>query len=77
MAMLINLPTGTMVDGMLISLPITAGGGGGSGTDHHASWEEIVSAATVTIDAYKQMVVLGPFILDGTLLIEGSLIVED
>ena len=48
-----------------------------SGTDHHCSWENILSSETVTISSRKQMVVYGEFILDGILNIDGSLILED
>lgn len=56
---------------------ITSTSSGGSSTDHHASWRVISSSQSVTIDASKQMIVFGEFLQDGTLLIEGDLILED
>ncbi len=59
----------------------TIGGRGGqstgSGTDHHSGWREILSGETVTIAARKQMVVFIELINDGTLEVEGDLIIED
>lgn len=48
----------------------------GSGEDHHSGWFEIVVAQTVNIAARKQMVVFGTFVMDGTLNIDGQLILE-
>lgn len=50
---------------------------GGSSTDHHASWKEIQTSQTVTVSQYKQMIVFGEFIQDGTLYVDGDLILED
>lgn len=51
--------------------------GSGSGDDHHSSWAIITVGQTVTITANKQSVVFGDFVMDGTLLLEGDLILED
>ena len=51
--------------------------GGSSGTDHHASWQEIITSQEVTIAERKQMIVFGVFINDGVLNVDGTLIVED
>lgn len=57
---------------------ISSGGtGSGGGQDHHSGWQEIQSGQIVTVSAYKQMVVFGDFNHDGTIYVEGSLILED
>jgi hypothetical protein len=48
----------------------------GGGTDHHCGWYVILIGATVTIVENKQMVCFGGMILDGTLNIDGQLILE-
>lgn len=50
--------------------------GGGSGTDFHNSYEEILSDEIITIVSRKQMVVFQELDLSGELRIEGSLFLE-
>lgn len=60
----------------IINSQIPATSTGGSGTDHHASWFNIQVGETVTIASRKQMIVFGDFTQDGTLNIDGTLILE-
>lgn len=48
---------------------------GASGVDYHAGIDEIILGETITIAARKQMHVHGEFINDGTLIIDGKLII--
>lgn len=45
-------------------------------TDHHSGWEIIVLNSTEKIAMNKQMVCFGAFTVDGTLIIDGALILE-
>jgi len=46
------------------------------GTDHHSGFYEIVFGIVVIIALHKQMAVFGDVHVDGTLVIEGQLILE-
>lgn len=47
-----------------------------SSTDHHAGWGEILSGETVTIASRKQMRVNGTFSNSGTLINNGTLVLD-
>ena len=51
-------------------------GGGTSTTDHHSGYKIIASSSTVTIDSNKQMINYGIFTIDGTLIVDGDLILQ-
>lgn len=44
--------------------------------DYHCGWREIVIGQEVTVVERKQMAVFQGLILDGTILVEGELILE-
>lgn len=50
--------------------------GGSTSTDHHSGWYYIPAMQTVTVAENKQMVVFGTFTYDGTVNIDGQLILE-
>lgn len=47
--------------------------GGGSGAENF-SYEEVISTKEVTIPLYQQMVVFDGIIVDGTLNVDGTLV---
>lgn len=49
---------------------------GGGGTDFHSGYYEIQNAQTVTIEEFKQSVTFGTLVNDGTLNVDGQLILE-
>lgn len=49
---------------------------GFSGADHHSGYYEIVASSTITIAEYKQSVTFGVLTLEGSLLVDGQLIME-
>lgn len=55
---------------MAFVVPITAG------SDWHCGWEYIPDGVIVRIIENRQSVCFGTFAVDGTLLLEGSLILE-
>lgn len=47
-----------------------------AGSDWHCGWSTIPLNTTVRIIEYRQSVTFGPLEIEGTLLLEGSLILE-
>lgn len=45
-------------------------------TDHHSGWYFIPALSLVTLLLNKQMAVYGPIDIEGSLIIEGQLIME-
>jgi hypothetical protein len=56
---------------------IKSSGTGGQGTDHHSGWKKILDGQTVLVAENKQMVVFGTLENDGSLHVDGELILED
>lgn len=52
-------------------------GADSSTDDFHSGYFEILIGQVVLISARKQMSVFGTFLLDGTIFVEGQLILED
>ena len=48
----------------------------GGFTDHHSGYKLIESTSTITIDSDKQMINYGIFTIDGTLIVDGDLILQ-
>lgn len=55
---------------MAFVVPVTAG------SDWHCGWSTITSTMTVKIAEYKISVTFGPLNVEGTLFVEGTLILE-
>lgn len=55
---------------MAFVVPVTAG------SDWHCGWSTITSTITVKVAEYKLSVTFGPLNIEGTLLVEGTLILE-
>lgn len=44
--------------------------------DHHSGWDEILPATVVVVKERKQMVVFDELKLDGSLFVDGKLVIE-
>lgn len=52
------------------------GSGSGSATDHHSGYYYVAPATTLTVAEYKQSICYGVMTVDGSLVVDGQLILE-